>query len=290
MSGSSAPVLTPYPVDYTGTASTNLITGEQQALKLPTFENFHFLIPDFAPYFASSLQVSIQNLDGSVQNLTEGIDYYCTNQFVAASKGCALPIYGSVSFLNLKQTGIVTFNYQTLGGIWTIDSQEISQILADTLHNPRVTTWDQVTEQPVTFPPVAHTFDLTNVSGSAQFITELQNVEAAIRANTYNTTLLTQAVDTSNNAANVANQAIITAQAALATSQALDPTVAAETLTALQTAIATAEGTLPAQLTSQVAAATATANNAAAAVVVLQRQIALNNSASDDYLYFVAQG
>ena len=278
-----------YPFDPTGTASSNLITGEQQILNLPTYENFHFLIPDFAPFFASSMQVSITQLDGTVTPLVEGIDYFCTNLFVVASRGCALPIYGSISFLNLALTGVVSFTYQTLGGIWTISQPEIAQILADTLYNPRVTTWDQVTEQPVTFPPITHTFNLLNLVGAKELMTGLQGISTAISAQTYNTALLTQAISVSNTASTTANQAIITADAALAAANALDPNVAAATLQALQTAISTAEGTLPATLTAEVNNAIATANQAMAAVAALQAAQANTSGVSDDFLYFMGQ-
>jgi hypothetical protein len=278
-----------YPFDPTGTLASNLITGEQQILKLPTFENFHFLVPNLAPYFASTLQVSIKLLDGTVQPLNEGIDYYCTNLFKAASMACEKPIYGSVSFLDLSLSGIVTFNYQTIGGNWTLNQQQIAQIISNVLQNPRVTYWDQVTEYPALFPPLAHAFDLVDLTGAAELYTALMAIEAAIASKTYDVTLLNQAINTANSANVIANEAIVRADAAYAASNALDPTAAAATLVALQTAIATAEGTLPVTLTATVNNALSVANAAMLAVTALETNGTSSNGISDDVLLFMGQ-
>jgi hypothetical protein len=76
--------------------------------------------------------------------------------------------------------GVVQLQYQTLGGIWTIDQQEIATILADAVYNPRVTTWEQVTYQPITFPVIDHDWDLVDLVGMSEVVNAVNAVQTAI--------------------------------------------------------------------------------------------------------------
>jgi hypothetical protein len=172
---------TTYPFDPTGKLASNLITGEMQVLTANSYQDIHFIVPQMAPYFTTSLIVKFQAVGGQVETLTEGVDFECTHVFHDASLACATPIAGSITFYNTLLAGQIQLQYQTLGGIWTLDDQEIAAILADTLHNPRVTTWEQVTNQPVTFPVIDHEWDLVDLVGMSDVVTELQNIEAALR-------------------------------------------------------------------------------------------------------------
>ncbi len=177
----STPIIgTTYPFDPTGTLASNLITGEQQILTAVNFADYHFIVPNIAPYFTASLQVTFQAVNGAQSTLVEGVDYVCTNVFHDASLACATPIAGSISFYNTALAGIVSLTYQTLGGIWTLDLPEITAILATTLLNPRITTWEQVTNQPVTFPVIDHEWDLVDLVGMSEVVTALTAIEGAI--------------------------------------------------------------------------------------------------------------
>lgn len=183
------PLVTPYPFDPTGLVLSNKVTGEQQILSPMNFQDYNFVVPTFAPFFADGVVVSHKALDNTVTPLVEGIDYYFTHWFVAASRACSKPIYGSISLLNLELTGTLTLAYQTLGGEWTIDETKIAQILADHLHNPRTTSWDNVSGVPLIFPVIDHEWDLQDMVGLSEVIPALQAIEAAILAN-YDPTVL----------------------------------------------------------------------------------------------------
>jgi len=173
----STPIVgTTYPFDPTGQLASNLIPSEQQILTAQNYQDYHLLVPVFAPYFVDSLVVTYKDTDGNVKILTEGVDYICTHVFHDASLACATPIAGSISFYNTLLTGVAQLKYQTLGGIWTIDTATITQILADRLHNPRITTWEQVTEQPVTFPVIDHEWNLVDLVGMSDVVTSLNDI------------------------------------------------------------------------------------------------------------------
>lgn len=180
---SAASVIT-YPFDPTGVLVSNKITNEQQILTVSTYDDYHFLVPTFAPYFSNSMVIKYTSTSGQTKTLVEGIDYYCTHWFIAASRGCSANIYGSVSFLDLSLAGVISWTYQTIGGVWTVDHVAIAQILADRLHNPRITAWDVVVDLPVSFPPIAHAWDVVDLVGASAIVTGLAGIESIIRTNT----------------------------------------------------------------------------------------------------------
>lgn len=185
------------PFDPTGRASTNLITGDQQVLSGVNFRDIYTVVPRLAPFFADSLQVSFRAQSGDTRPLVKGIDYQCSHWFVSASRACAKPIYGSITILNLSLVGIVTLSYQTIGGVWTTDYTTIAQILADHLHNPRSTAWEEVVNLPYRFPVIDHEWDLTDMVGASAIVTAIQAIEAAVRANS--TSAITQHLSATNN-------------------------------------------------------------------------------------------
>lgn len=172
---------TTYPFDPTGNLLANKIVNEQQILTATNFRDFHFIVPKWAPYFSDSLVIKHRALDNTVRTLVEGIDFYCTHWFISASRACAKPIYGSISFLNTSLAGVITLTYQTLGGIWTLDTALINQILADSLNNPRTTAWDVVSNMPTRFPPIDHEWDLVDMVGATQLAAAIAGVESALR-------------------------------------------------------------------------------------------------------------
>lgn len=173
-----------YPFDPTGKLASNLITGDMQAIVPGDQGNSnHFIVPLLAPYFVDSLVALFQDTEGVQSPLVEGVDYVCTHVFHDASLACASRVAGSLSFYNLNLQGQIQLQYQTLGGIWTLNEAAINTILADRLHNPRITTWEQVTDQPVTFPVIDHEWNLVDLVGMSEILAELQNIEAVLRDN-----------------------------------------------------------------------------------------------------------
>lgn len=170
----------PYQFDPTGTLPANRITGEQHIITAVSGRNYHFVVPTYAPFFADGCTVSYRDIDNNIRYLVEGIDFYFCFQFIAASRSCAKPIYGGISFLNLELAGVVTLVYQTVGGVWTLGPVAINEILSDTTRNPRVTSWEQVAQVPTLFPVVDHEWNLTDLVGMSDVVQSVDEVALAI--------------------------------------------------------------------------------------------------------------
>lgn len=170
-----------YAFDVTGELAANKITGEEHVLTGRNSQDFQIIVPRLAPYFIDSLVLSFRNPDGSLRVLQRGKDWVYSHYFWEASHSLAKPVYGSITFTNRNLTGIVVIDYQTLGGDWTIDMNKITELLGDRIHNPPVTTWEQVVQYPVKFPVIVHDFNVVDIHGPGHVIDALKALEETIR-------------------------------------------------------------------------------------------------------------
>ena len=187
-----------YPFDPTGTRADNKITGEQQILTTINEKHYSRIIPRWAPFFHQGLRLRIRLPNGVVRDMVEGEDYYLGNQFRQATKATAKPIYGSINIIDRTLQGTIMLDsYQTLGGMWTIDETEIARILANQLYNPRIVTWEQVTDVPAMFPVINHEWDLVDLTGMSDVSQKLSEIAYTI-ANSGDSGLLVHIADDQN--------------------------------------------------------------------------------------------
>lgn len=175
---------TAYPFDPSGTSAANRIVNEQHVITAVNFRDYHYVIPKFAPFFAESMVLRMQYPNGNVRTLTQGLDYYFSHQFLDASRACAKPVYGSISFLDTDEAGILSITYQTIGGIWTLSASEISRILAEQMRNPRITAWEQITYLPERFPIIDHEWDLIDMVGASEVVRAIDDITTTIANST----------------------------------------------------------------------------------------------------------
>lgn len=164
-----------YPFDPTGQAVSNRIPNEQVIILPPGDRLFHFTMLKFGPFFEEGLDLKLRDLNNNVIELTKGVDYYLSHKFMGASLSTMHPVYGSITFLRRDIVGTLIANYNTLGGIWTIDSSKILEILSNTTLNPRITTWEQVVDRPIDFPVIDHEWDLADMVGMKEILAVLTN-------------------------------------------------------------------------------------------------------------------
>lgn len=195
--------LTPYPFDPTGTMLANRVIGEQQIISPPNFKDYYFIIPKFAPFFGDDgdLVISVKDLENRTRILKEGVDYYITHRFIAASRATAKPIYGSITFLDKELAGVVTLTYQTIGGIWTLSADKILEILSNNLRNPRITSWDTVADVPMLFPVIDHEWNLVDMVGASEVVEAIDGITDAL--NSSNGNAITAHIADKNNPHNV---------------------------------------------------------------------------------------
>lgn len=194
-----APAPNVYPLDTTGQSLANRITDEIHTVSPVNFRDYHCIVPDFAPYYADSIQVHFRvNSSSPWLTMNEGQDYYNGFQFVGASKQTALSVYGAVVFNDLSLNGEVRISYNTVGGEWTLDQDKLTEILVDLIYNPRTTSWEQVSGAPAHFPPAAHAWQLDDLVGMSEVVDALEAIEDAILNRDVDNDFLTHLADFNN--------------------------------------------------------------------------------------------
>lgn len=168
-----------YPFDPTGTKASNRIVGELQVLTPPNYSDFYFIVPKFAPYFETGLQI-VHLATGRV--LVKGRDYVLSHKFQEASLATAKPVYGSITFYDKTLAGACRIDYQTIGGNWTQSEDAILELVNNAVTDPRTTTWEQVINPPERFPVIDHEWDIgSDMVGASELEAAILAISAAIR-------------------------------------------------------------------------------------------------------------
>lgn len=168
-----------YPFDPTGVNQANLIVNDQHIVTANNYEDYYFVVPKFGPFFNESMVVT-QSVAGVTRVMVEGIEYAGCLPFIGASRSIGKLVYGAISFTDPNITGVVSLKYQTLGGAYIFDDQYVLTIIADRVYNPRITTYEQVTDKPTLFPPTNHQWNLVDLVGQSSVVDALIRIEQAI--------------------------------------------------------------------------------------------------------------
>ncbi len=157
----------------------NRVVNEKQVLVVPDRDDYHFLIPQAAPFFVSD--VTVRN-ETTGETYYEGTDYVFGHWFVEATSRTGRSIAGSIRFLRRNISGIIVLDYHTLGGQWGFDDQAVLRELSQRSLNPVVRAWAQIDVLPAAFPPVAHDQDVSDLIGFEDIVQSIDRIVEAIDA------------------------------------------------------------------------------------------------------------
>lgn len=169
-----------YPYDPSGSLVSNLVANESHTVVAPTDpQEANFIVPEASPFFASSIVIRTGPLPTDPV-LTEGVDYELRHWFIEASNALAVPVYGSIKFINQSYAGTVYLTYQTLGGPYTLADYSIVESLTRSLYHIEVVTWTQIAGLPAAFPPSPHPTPAPDLTGMQEVIDKLDEMITAI--------------------------------------------------------------------------------------------------------------
>lgn len=168
-----------YAEDLYGTNPANLVTGEVQTLQVPGPDDYYFIIPKAAPYFADSLKV-YNHQTGALY--VENVDYLVGHYFIEAMDSIGRPICGSIRFMKRTIQGQARLEYRTIGGQWGFNDAAILAELSNRQLNPLIRTWAQIDVLPALFPVLEHSQPINSLIGSAQILEALEDLAAVIEA------------------------------------------------------------------------------------------------------------
>lgn len=168
-----------YPEDRTGLAPTNRVVSESQVVTYDNTRDYHFLVPEFAPFFAESVRV-FKRAGATLFPLVYGVDFHFGMHFVGASLSTAKDVYGAIVPLGVSEDTEYVLEYQTLGGQWTLDTAAMTTTIADIVKNPRALTWEQIVNLPAMFTPTDHPWNFTDMVGQTEVVNAIIQIATAI--------------------------------------------------------------------------------------------------------------
>lgn len=173
---------TVYPLDPTGSLASNKILAEPQVLTAANGSKFRMLVPTYAPYFEASVVMTITDPTGGVKTMVNGVDWYAGYIFLSASRACASPVGGAIVIMDATLVGTLSITYQTLGGDYTLDLNTLTELVANAVINPVITSWEDITGLPTNYPPVDHVWDVADLTGAFDVIASIDALTAAYLA------------------------------------------------------------------------------------------------------------
>lgn len=171
-----------YPLDLSGINPSNLVQSELHAVTEAHFRDYYFIVPNFAPFYVDNFQASIY-INNVATQLVENVDFSFALPYVTGTRVTGKAMYGAITLHNLNINGILSINYQTIGGDQVADRLQVLTLLADKAYNPRTTIWDILTNVPNALPPVPHYQDYDSFYGQEELVIKLGQVRDAILAN-----------------------------------------------------------------------------------------------------------
>lgn len=169
-----------YPLDTTGLSPGNLIINELHTLTEVNSNTYRVILPFFSPFYLDNFTLTHIAEDGSSHLLVPDVDYIFCLPFIGATRSIGKMLYGGVSINTDLIDGVLSVNYQTLGDKWVADKNYVLERLAELVYNPRIVTWDCVTNVQDTFPPTIHSVDIDNIYGQDKVLDALGNIVTAI--------------------------------------------------------------------------------------------------------------
>lgn len=171
-----------YPLDYTGNSVANRITQELHSVSEAHFRDYYFIVPNFAPFYPDNFQLSI-TVNNITTILNEDVDFSFALPYVTGTRVTGKALYGGITLHNLNLNGILSLNYQLLGGNQIADRLQVLTLLADKAYNPKTTIWDILSNTPEAFPPTPHYQDYSQFFGQEALVAKLGEIRDAIIAN-----------------------------------------------------------------------------------------------------------
>lgn len=169
-----------YPLDLTGTASTNLVSNEDQVIVEINGKFSQIIIPDYAPFYLDNLKLVHISEDSTetIQNIDT--DFFVAYPYQDLARETGKLAFGAIVVVNKNAKGRFKLTYQTIGDKWAADPNHVKNNLLELAYNPRVAYWDQLTNVQDKFPPSDHNHEITESDKWPELLAAINRVTQAI--------------------------------------------------------------------------------------------------------------
>lgn len=161
------------PLDYSGTAAENKITGEIHVIGVNKI-----IVPKYGCFHKKDL---VLNILPSGDALTED-QYMVMDLYLEATQVTSdAEIWNTIIITDTAIAGNVSVDYQALGGPWSKHNDKLIAWLESRQVNTGTLDWPDVTDVPKKFNPSKHLHLLEHVYGMEYIVDSLKRVEEAIK-------------------------------------------------------------------------------------------------------------
>jgi hypothetical protein len=164
-----------YPLDLTGTASTNLIVGEVTPM---VRKQFRCIAPLATPFFKKNLVIK----DVASNTSLTTSQYKCLQivSLPSAMAGIGNEIYSIIVITDSSVSDTVSLTYHTPGGEYTNSFETTKSLVENLLGDNRLASWPNVLNRPDTFEPSLHLQAIGDLIGFEYLTVELEKLRQVI--------------------------------------------------------------------------------------------------------------
>ena len=222
----------PYALDTTGTLLANKVVNESYTVATINNRPHRVIVPNFAPFYATGTQLEYVPPSGPAVPMVEGVDYSFASLAISITRSIGPIVYGCIVLTNTSYDelgSIRLVQYQTIGGDWVANPSTVLNTLATLAYNPRLVSWDQITNVPGAFPPNLHTQPFDDFTGMGDLLDAINGIVTAIADQT---SLLAHVANANPHPLSTASDPEVTA--AIAAHQANQPVTNTKTVSLKQ--------------------------------------------------------
>ena len=163
-----------YQLDPTGINPDNAVVGEVHTLINKPNRAF---APTYGPFFTNRLIV-YDNITN--RTLVKGVDYQCVELLQEATYKFGNEISNVILIINSEVNTEVRINYQTLGGLYQNNADNLIELYNTAINDSRGVDWANVMNKPMDYMPSIHNHLLDDIVGFEPVITALERIRNAI--------------------------------------------------------------------------------------------------------------
>lgn len=162
-----------YPLDLSGSSSTNFISIEPHVL-LDT--EIRLIVPNNGAYYGDSLVIT----DSANKPLILNLDYVPAQLYQDPTLLSGKEVYTAVAIINSALTGTINLQYQAVGGEFSFSVNALRETLSNIETDSRNIDWKNLIDIPNAFPPSPHLHSAGDVYGFEYIVDALESIRRAV--------------------------------------------------------------------------------------------------------------
>ena len=161
-------------LDLTGVSPNNLVANEPHTMKA---RNRRIVVPLYGGFYCESLVIT-DTVTG--RTLVDNQDYIVDDFLQVPMDLSGKEIATTIVVINKAISPTVSLTYQTIGGLYSVNADELKQQIETLKLDNRPVLWDNILGKPDAYPPTPHMHDIGDAYGFEYIVHVLERIRQAI--------------------------------------------------------------------------------------------------------------